>query len=104
MPGSFTRYLVYLGASMLAVFALVWAYVILAPMAYYEAGYPTWKAKETMLAACQTGQIAFFGDSRLESGVVPGLMPVDAANFGVAAGTVIETRSAAERAAACPNP
>ncbi|MBV8914645.1 MAG: hypothetical protein JOZ05_16590 [Acetobacteraceae bacterium] len=104
MPPSFTRYLVTLGASLAAVFCAVWGYVVLAPMAYYEGGYPTWRAKEQMLAECQVGEIAFFGDSRLESGVVPALMPVNTVNFGVPAGTAVETRSAARRAAACPSP
>lgn len=104
MQASFTRYLLCLGASLLAVFCAVWAYVALAGMAYYEGGYPTWKAKERMLASCQVGEIAFFGDSRLESGIVPALMPVETVNFGVPAGTVVETRSAARRAASCPNP
>jgi len=103
MPTSFTRYLVCLCASLLVVFCAVWAYVVLAPMAYYEGGYATWKAKELMLDECRVGEIALFGDSRLESGIVPALMPVDTVNFGVPAGTVIETHSAARRAMACPS-
>ena len=101
MPAPFTRYLVRFGASLLAVFLAVWAYIAFAPMAFFESGYATWRAKQAMLDECQVGQIAFFGDSRLESGVVPALLPVPAINFGLPAGTAIETHSAARRAAAC---
>src|SRR3954471_23770934 len=73
-------------------------------MAFLESGYAAWQAKRAMLEECQLGEIAFFGDSRLESGVVPALLPVPAMNFGVAAGTAIETHSAVRRALACPSP
>jgi hypothetical protein len=104
MEASFTRYLVRLGAALVGVFAVVWLYVVLAPMAYMEGGYPAWVAKMRMLDACRLGDLAFFGDSRLESGVIPALLPVPASNLGVAAGTPVEVQAAVRRALACERP
>src|SRR3954453_7106131 len=101
MPTPFARYLVRLGASLLAVFVAVWAYIAFAPMAFLESGYATWQAKRAMLQDCQLGQIAFVGHSRLGSGVVPALLPVPAINFGLPAGTAVETHTAVRRALAC---
>ena len=102
MQPSFPRYLLYLGGSLLAVLLVAWVYVALAPMAFMESGYAAWAAKSAMLKECRLGQLAFFGDSRLESGVVPAALPVQASNFGLAAGTAVETNSAVRRAMACP--
>ena len=104
MPSPFPRYLFRLGAALAGVVLVVWLYVAFAPMAYMEGGYPAWVAKARMLEACRLGQVAFFGDSRLEAGVIPALLPVSAANFGVAAGTAVEARSAVRRAMACQAP
>lgn len=101
MQASFKRYLLVFGASMLGVFLAVWAYVASMPMAYMESGYAAWAAKAAMLRECRLGQIAFFGDSRLEAGVVPALLPVQASNFGLAAGTAVEVESAVRRAVDC---
>jgi hypothetical protein len=104
MPAPFTRYLVCFGASGLAVFLAAWAYIAFAPMAFSESGYASWKAKQAMLDGCQLGQLAFFGDSRLEAGVIPALLATPSINFGLPAGTPIETHSAVRRAVACANP
>jgi len=104
MSAPFTRYLVCFGASLLAVFVAVWAYIAFAPIAFFESGYASWKAKQAMLDNCQLGQVAFFGDSRLEAGVVPALLPVPSVNFGLPAGTPVETHSAVRRAVACAAP
>jgi hypothetical protein len=104
METSFAGYLVRLGAVFAAVVLAAWLYVVSFPMAFLEGGYPAWVAKSTMLAECRVGSIAFFGDSRLEAGVVPALLPVEASNFGLAAGTPVETRSAVRRALDCASP
>ncbi|GAC1337098.1 MAG: hypothetical protein NVSMB18_01390 [Acetobacteraceae bacterium] len=104
MQSSFRRYLIRLGAILAGVVVLVWCYVALAPMAYLEGGYPAWVAKAEMLRDCRLGEVAFFGDSRLEAGVIPALLPMPASNLGVAAGTAVETRGAVRRALACPTP
>lgn len=102
MQPSFKRYLVRLGAALAGALAVVWLYVALVQMAYVESGYAAWVAKSVMLDECRLGEVAFFGDSRLEAGVVPALLPVPASNFGLAAGTPVETRSAVRRALRCP--
>jgi len=104
MPAPFTRYLVCFGASLLAVFLALWGYIAFAPMAFSESGYASWKAKEAMLDECQLGQIAFFGDSRLEAGVAPAQLPVPSVNFGLPAGTPVEVHSAVRRATHCATP
>jgi hypothetical protein len=101
-PAPFTRYLVTFAATMVGIIGLVWAYTAAFPIAFMESGYASWTAKKTMLHDCQLGQIAFFGDSRLEAGVRPTDLPIPATNFGLAAGTAIETRVAIDRALTCP--
>ena len=98
----FTRYLIVFGATMIGIIALVWAYTAAFPMAYMESGYASWTAKKALLQDCQLGQIALFGDSRLEAGVRPTGLPMPATNFALAAGTAIETRVAIDRALTCP--
>ena len=98
----FSRYLLYFGSALIGVVLVAWVYVWLAPMAFMESGYAAWAAKSTMLRECRLGQIAFFGDSRLEAGVIPSSLPVEARNFGLPAATAIETSVAVERAMRCP--
>lgn len=100
----FGGYLLGAAATFAAVFLCAWIYVASFPMAFLPGGYPAWVAKSTMLKQCQLGQVAFFGDSRLESGVVPKLLPVEATNFGLAAGTALEVHSAVRRVLACETP
>ena len=104
MQRPFARYLALCGASLLGVLLLAWIYVALAPMAFMESGYAAWAAKKTMLRECRLGELTFFGDSRLEAGVIPAALPVEASNFGLAAGTAVEAYSAIRRALACPTP
>ena len=98
---SITRYLVVFFATMFGIIFLVWAYVANFPIAFMESGYASWAAKNTLLHECQLGEIAFFGDSRLEAGIVPADFPVPSANFGLAGGGAIEARVAVDRALAC---
>jgi hypothetical protein len=83
---------------------VVWSYILTFPMGFLEGGYPAWVAKERMLAECLVGRISFFGNSRVEAGIVPAVMPVDVSNFGVAAGTPIEVYAAVRRAMRCEHP
>ena len=103
MPPSYARYLLVFGGSLLTVLLAAWVYVAAAPMAFMESGYAAWAAKSAMLQQCTLGQVAFFGDSRLEAGVIPAELPAPASNFGLAAGTPIETRVAVDRALTCPD-
>ena len=101
---SFDGYLLRFAAVFCAVLLAAWLYILAFPMAFLPGGYPAWVARSDMLRECQLGRIAFFGDSRLEAGVVPALLPVDAVNFGLAAGTALEVHSAVRRALSCPEP
>ncbi len=101
-PADFNRYLITFFSTVVIGLGLVWIYTAARPDAFMESGYASWAAKKAMLADCQLGQIAFFGDSRLEAGLVPADLPVPATNFGLAAGTALETRVAIDRALACP--
>ncbi len=103
MQSPFKPYLLRLAAASAGVLLLVWLYVALMPMAFMEGGYPAWVAKSQMLQDCELGDVAFFGDSRLEAGVIPAQLPVPATNFGLAAGTAVEAHSAVRRAMSCPN-
>jgi len=96
-----TRYFVRFGAALLGVLLAVWAYVLIFPMGFLESGYPSWVAKETMLDECRLGRISFFGDSRVEAGIVPAALPVEASNLGVAAGTPIEVYAAVQHTLQC---
>jgi hypothetical protein len=98
----FSRFLLWAGAMFVATLIATWGYVASFPMAFLESGYPSWVAKSIMLRECQLGRIVFFGDSRLHAGIIPALFPVAASNFGLPAGTAVETRSALRRALACP--
>ena len=101
MQTAFKPYLLRLAAALAGILVLVWAYVALLPMAYMESGYPAWVAKSQMLQQCQLGDVAFFGDLRLEAGLIPAELPVPASNFGLAAGTAVEAHTAVARAMAC---
>lgn len=100
MPAFLTGF----SSALAGVLLTVWLYVCSFPMAFLESGYPSWVAKLTMLRDCQLARIAMFGDLRLEAGVMPALLPVEATNFGLAAGTAVELRSAITRALACSPP
>lgn len=101
-PADFNHYLIVFFATIVIGLGLVWTYTATRPDAFMESGYASWAAKKAMLANCDLGQIAFFGDSRLEAGLVPAAFPIPATNFGLAAGTAIETRVAIDRALTCP--
>ena len=100
---SFTRYLAVFFATIVVILAAAWVYTATLPAAFMESGYASWAAKKSMLAGCNLGQIAFFGDSRLEAGVIPAELPVPSTNFGLAAGTAVEARVAIDRALRCPD-
>ena len=98
--GYLLRFAAAFGVTLLAA----WLYILAFPMAFLPGGYPAWVVKSDMLRDCQLGRIAFFGDSRLEAGLVPALLPVDSVNFGLAAGTPVEVHSAVRRALSCADP
>ena len=100
-PLSPAGYTIRLLAIMAGVLLAVWTYVLLAPLAFLPSGYPSWVAKLTMLRECQPAAIDFFGDSRVEAGIIPAVLPVAANNLGVAGGTPVEVESGVRRALRC---
>ena len=97
----FSRYLILLSSAFFFFLLLIWAYVAMAPMAYRESGYAAWLAKMRMLNDCQLGKVAFIGDSRLDSGIVPELMTVPVDNLGFVGASPIVVTSAVRRLVAC---
>ena len=83
-------------------FALVWLWIWAVPMAFLDPEYPSWRAKQDMLATCDFGDILILGDSRAASGIMPTRFPRRAANLAVGGGEAIEALSILNRAAACP--
>lgn len=91
-------------ASFVVCFGLIWAYVVLCPMAFLDRDYPLWMAKRTMLAECRPGMVAVFGDSRAVAGIMPAAMPLPVVNFALSGTSPIETWFAVRRALDCPTP
>jgi hypothetical protein len=56
------------------------------PLAFLDPEYPSWRAKQIMLADCDLGEIMILGDSRAASGMMPARWPVPATNLAVGAG------------------
>jgi len=102
--GSLSRYLTVLVATMLLSFALVWAWIAFAPLAYLDPEYPAWLAKQQMLARCDLGDLLIVGDSRAAVDVIPAALPVPATNLAVGGGSPIEAYVAVARALHCPSP
>lgn len=70
-------------------------------MAFLEGGYPVWKAKQEMLNGCDFGELPFFGDSKLDSAVIPSRLPFPAANLAFAGATPLESYFFVKRSMAC---
>lgn len=94
-------YLLRMSIAMLGMLLMVWIYVLTFPMAFLGSGYASWVAKETMLQECRLGTIAFFGDSKVEAGIIPAALPVTASNFGFAANSAIGVQSEVTSALRC---
>lgn len=84
-------------------FGAVWIWVAAAPMAFLDPEYPSWLAKQALLAACDLGDVVVLGDSRAAVGIVPALLPVKATNLAVGGGEAIEAYAALTRALRCPD-
>ena len=98
------RYLTFTLATMLLSFGLVWAWVIMSPLAFLDSEYPAWLAKERMLASCNLGDLLVVGDSRAAVDIMPATLPVRAANLAIGGGSPIEAYVAVAHALACPSP
>lgn len=94
-------YLIILALITLAALASVSLYIALRPMSFLESGYPVWKAKQSMLVNCDLGQTVVFGDSQIDSAIIPNRLAGPSTNLGFAGGTPIETYFYAKQAAGC---
>jgi hypothetical protein len=86
------------------VLAIVWTWVALMPLAFFDPEYAAWAAKEELLARCDVGEVLVVGDSRAAAGIVPALMPRATTNLAMGGGKAIEALSVVRRALACPDP
>ena len=98
------RYLKVMALSAIISFAVVWAWVAAMPMAFMDAEYPSWRAKEVMLDRCDVGEAIILGDSRAAADILPGRLPFPTVNLAVGGGEAIEALAAAKRALACHTP
>ena len=82
-------------------FALVWIWVATMPMAFMDAEYPSWQAKQIMLARCDLGETIILGDSRAAADILAARLPVRATNLAVGGGEPMEALAALNRALQC---
>ena len=87
-------------AAAVGLFGTGW-YATQQPMNFLESGYPVWKAKQSLLASCDLGSTAVFGDSQADSAFVPTVMPGQATNLGFAGGTPIDAYFFVRKGIAC---
>jgi hypothetical protein len=98
------RYLLALGATSALALALIWLFVLEAPLAFLDPEYPYWLAKQQLLQSCDLGTVLVVGDSRAAVDIIPARLGVTATNLAVGGGEAIEAYAALRRALACPNP
>ena len=98
------RYLRLLGLSAVLSFAMAWGWVAAVPMAFMDAEYPSWRAKQVMLDRCDLGDAIVLGDSRAAAGIIPNRLPFRVTNLAVGGGKAIEALSVLTKALACPSP
>jgi hypothetical protein len=97
-------YLGCLAAAAIASFAAIWLYVLVAPMAFLEGGYPNWVVKQGFSASCDLGELPVFGDSRAEAAIDPGKLHIDTRNLALGAVSPVETYFFVRAALHCPQP
>ena len=98
------RYLRLFGLSAGLSFALVWGWVAAMPMAFMDAEYASWRAKQVMLDRCDLGDVIILGDSRAAADIIPARLPVRVTNLAVGGAKAIEALSVLDRALTCPSP
>ena len=98
------RYLRALCAAAVLSLAVVWGYVVAAPLAFLDPEYPYWRAKLELLRRCEVGTVLVVGDSRAAVDVIPARLGVATTNLAVGGGEPIEAYVAVRRALSCPVP
>jgi hypothetical protein len=94
-------YLIAVATVVLLGLGAVWVYVTSFPMAFLEAGYPIWVAKQQFIKDCDLGDVAVFGDSRVEAGLMAKGSPEKITLLGFGGTTPIETYFAIKHALNC---
>ena len=56
-------------------FAVVWLWVATMPMAFMDAEYPSWRAKQVLTERCDLGETIILGDSRAAADIMPRRLP-----------------------------
>jgi hypothetical protein len=101
---SATRYLLLLLAVGLAAVLAVGVFVREKPMGFMESGYASRVAQRDMIAACDFGELAFFGDSMVEAAVMPRKLSMKSVNLAFGAASPIELYYWVESALQCAQP
>ena len=96
------RYLALWALSAVLSFALVWCWTACMPMAFMDAEYPSWRAKQILLDRCDLGSAIVLGDSRAAAGIIPARLGFGVTNLAVGGGEPIEAVAALTRVLACP--
>jgi hypothetical protein len=96
-PRVMKRYLAGMTLSFVAVFAAVWLWVTVAPMAYFDREYPMWLAKMKMIQSRQTFSVVIQGDSRTVAGLIPGRLGRGVVNLAFGGATPVESYYVAQR-------
>jgi hypothetical protein len=98
------RFLALMGGAAAALFGVVWLWILAMPMAFLDPEYPSWRAKQMLLADCDLGDILILGDSRAAAGIMPANWRIRATNLAVGGGEPIEALAALDRALRCDVP
>ncbi len=98
------RYLLALCTTAALTLAVIWLFVLAAPLAFLDPEYPYWVAKQELLRRCDLGTVLIVGDSRAAVDLIPAGLGVTATNLAVGGGEAIEAYVAVRRALACPDP
>jgi hypothetical protein len=81
---------------------VVWLWVLLMPLAFLDPEYPSWRAKQILLANCDLGDTLILGDSRAATAMMPARWQSRATNLAVGGGEPIEALATLARAMRCP--
>lgn len=96
-------YLVTLLLALCALLASAWIFTGTQRHRFLESGFAVWDAKQTILRTCKLGNLAVFGDSRIDSAFIPARMTSTASNLGFAGGTPIENYFFVQKMLQCDN-
>lgn len=72
------------------------------PMAFMDAEYPSWRAKQVLTERCNLGETIILGDSRAAADIMPRRLPFRASNLAVGGGEAVEAYTAMVHALGCP--